>query len=59
MASWRVQDECVASLSLGLRSCLGKGLAYTELTLMLASLLFASDFKFVDEKLAQESATLL
>lgn len=42
---------CFSPFSQGVRSCLGKGLAYTELTLTLASLLFASDFKFADGEL--------
>ncbi|KAI1841851.1 hypothetical protein JX266_011929 [Neoarthrinium moseri] len=37
--------------SAGIRSCLGKGLAYTEITLVIANLLFRGDFKFADGEL--------
>lgn len=37
--------------SLGMRGCLGKGLAMTELMLSLASILHACDFKLADGKL--------
>lgn len=44
---------CFSPFSQGIRSCLGKGLAYTELTLTFASVLFVSDFKFADGELRQ------
>lgn len=47
-----VARACFSAFSQGIRSCLGKGLAYTELTLVLASLLFATDFQFANAELA-------
>lgn len=43
--------SCFSPFSQGIRSCLGKGLAYTELTLTLASIFFASDFQFAGGEL--------
>lgn len=39
--------------STGIRSCLGKGLAYTEITLVMATLMFLGDFKFADGPLGR------
>lgn len=39
--------------SSGTRSCLGKGLAYTEITLVVATLLFLGDFKFAEGDLGR------
>ncbi|KAK8121820.1 hypothetical protein PG984_010490 [Apiospora sp. TS-2023a] len=41
--------SCFVPFSAGIRSCLGKGLAYTEMTLALGHLLFLGDFKLADD----------
>jgi cytochrome P450 len=43
--------SCFAPFSIGTRSCLGKGIAYAEITLTMATLLFQGDFKFADGEL--------
>jgi cytochrome P450 len=56
---WLAPDEsaharaCFVPFSAGIRSCLGKGLAYTEMTLTIGHLLWLGDFKLVaDAELA-------
>lgn len=45
---------CFVPFSAGIRSCLGKGLAYTEMTLTIGHLLFLGDFKLAgDPELAK------
>lgn len=43
--------SCFVPFSIGIRSCLGKGLAYTEITLVIATMLFLGDFKFAEGEL--------
>ncbi|PVI05774.1 cytochrome P450 3A31 [Periconia macrospinosa] len=57
---WLTPDEeevrraraCFVPFSAGIRSCLGKGLAYTEMTLTIGHLLLLGDFKLADGELA-------
>lgn len=51
--SIRKARSCFVPFSIGIRSCLGKSLAYTEITLVLATLLFQGDFKFADGDLGR------
>ena len=45
--------SCFIPFSIGMRSCIGKGLAYAEITQVVATLLFLGDFKFADGALGQ------
>lgn len=42
---------CFSAFSQGIRSCIGKGLAYTELMLTLACVMYECDFRFADGEL--------
>ncbi|TVY84954.1 Cytochrome P450 monooxygenase apf8 [Lachnellula suecica] len=43
--------SCFVPFSIGTRSCVGKSLAYAEITLVLAALFFSGDFRFADGEL--------
>lgn len=45
--------SCFVPFSVGMRSCIGKGLAYAEITQVVATLLFLGDFKFADGELGR------